>query len=106
MPVDNLQSIDIVSIDKKNNVVLTISDHLKWDKANEHLLILQDKINLYLEAIENGELYSQCPNALNKEIIISIVAKYTPNATAKVFINQVSEKLKTIGYALSFEVVK
>ena len=45
-----------MSIDNDENVVLTITDHLEWDIENEHLLILQDKINAYLGAIEDGEL--------------------------------------------------
>lgn len=44
MSIENLNVIDVVSIDKNENVVLTISDHLEWDEENNHLLLLQDKI--------------------------------------------------------------
>ena len=52
MALENLDVIDIISIDLNGNVVLTVSDNLKWDDGNEHLLILQSKINAYLRAIE------------------------------------------------------
>ncbi len=52
MSVEDYNKIDIISIDNDGNAVLTISDYLEWDPGNEHLLILQTKINMYLGAIE------------------------------------------------------
>jgi hypothetical protein len=63
MSVENNEVIDVVSVDKQGNAILTISDHLEWSEDNEHLLILQTKINTYLGSIESGELFdalSQC----------------------------------------------
>src|SRR5437867_5010001 len=79
MSVENLNVIDFVSIDKNENVVLTISDHLEWDINNEHLLILQNKINNYLASIENGSFYENYPKRKDRNIVISIAAKYSPN---------------------------
>lgn len=45
MAVDDKNVIDIVSMNPEGKAVLTISDHLEWDTENNHLLILQDKIN-------------------------------------------------------------
>ena len=55
MSVENSQVIDAISINPQDVVVLTISDHLEWDEENEHLLLLQNKINAYLGVIESGE---------------------------------------------------
>ncbi len=46
--MENLNTIDFISIDKDGNVVLTVSDHLEWDVQNEHLVTLQNKLNVYL----------------------------------------------------------
>jgi hypothetical protein len=43
---------------------------------DEHLWLLQDKINKYLGAIESGELYQKCPKAVGKQIIIDLAPKY------------------------------
>ena len=48
MSVDQLDKVDFISKTSEGNVELTISDHLEWDDKNEHLLILQNKINAYL----------------------------------------------------------
>lgn len=36
-------------------LVLMISDHLGWDNEKDHLFLLQEKINMYLSFIENGQ---------------------------------------------------
>lgn len=105
MSVENLKSIDVVSIDKNENVVLSISDHLEWDENNEHLLTLQNKINLYIAAIENGSLYNEYPKAKNRNIVINIAAKYPPDNDGKIFLKRVKETLKSAGYGFSFKVI-
>ena len=104
MPVDDLTVIDFVSLDLNGNTILTISDHLEWDENNEHLFILQSKINVYLDAIENGSLYEAYPDAKNRNIIIQVAAKYEPNEIAEVFLERTEETLKTGGYDFSFSV--
>ena len=106
MPVDNLKHIDIASIDKNENAVLTISDHLEWDEDNEHLLILQNKINLYLEVIENGSLYEGYPDAKNRNIIINILAKYSPDGVGYFFLEKAKNIIEADGYEFSFSVIK
>jgi len=106
MSVENLKVIDFASIDKNGNAVLTISDHLKWDDNNEHLLILQNKINAYLSAIEMGNFYDEYPDAKGKNIVIQIVAKYEPNNEARTFLDRVREILQSAGYGFKFSVLE
>ena len=103
MSIENKNVIDVVSVDKEENVILTISDHLEWDLNNEHLLILQDKINAYLGAIKNGELYKNYPKAKGKKIIIRIIALHYLKGDAKVFLDRVKATLKNTGYGFEFE---
>lgn len=98
MPVDDLKVVDIVSIDLDGNVVLTISDHLEWDLKNEHILILQKKLNAYLSFIESGELYESYSNAKDRKIIIQLAIKYLPDETGRKFIQLVKEFLLGEGY--------
>lgn len=103
MSVENVNNVDFISIDKDANVVLTISDHLQWDDENEHLLILQNKINAYLSFIETGELQENYPKAKGKKIVISIALKHTPNTVGQIFLERVKQKLKSLDYILKFE---
>lgn len=106
MSVEELDVIDFLSIDLNGNVVLTISDHLEWNDKSNHLFVLQDKINTYLNSIESDDLYKKYPNAKGRKIRIHIVAKYKPNETGHAFLQRVEEFLKESGYELSFKVIQ
>ncbi|GIQ61377.1 hypothetical protein Flavo103_45120 [Flavobacterium collinsii] len=102
MSVEDKTVIDIITTDKQGILVLTISDHLEWDDENEHLLLLQDKINSYLDFIENGQLAESYPDKADKTIMIQIVFKYQPNKTAEEFLAIVERFLNEKGYAFDF----
>lgn len=106
MSVENSKVIDFASIDKNGNAVLTISDHLEWDVGNEHRLALQNKINAYLSAIEDGGFYESYPNAEGRDIIINVIASYEPTGEAKAFLKKTEELLKTAGYGFAFGVLR
>lgn len=107
MPVDDLTSIDFVTIDATTDeVILVIADHLEWDEQNEHLLILQNKINAYLEGIDNGSLYEGYPDAANRAIVIKVMAKYQPNVNGRIFLERTADTLQAAGYRLEFSVLE
>lgn len=60
-------------------LVLMISDHLGWDNEKDHLILLQEKINMYLSFIEN-EQYTEVYldfRPLDFEIVIYLKGKPT-----------------------------
>ncbi len=57
MTAEQTNKIDYVHIDLDcDDAYLTISDHLDRQEENEHIWMLQKKINAYLLFIESGEL--------------------------------------------------
>lgn len=70
MSVEDKNKIDAISTNKEDVVVLTISDHLEWDFDNEHLLLLQHKIDSYFDVLESGQIYESYPSAVGKKIKI------------------------------------
>lgn len=106
MSLMNLEIVDFISIDLNGNAVLTVSDDLKWDDKNEHLMALQNKINAYLSFIESGNIYQDYPNAKGRDIVIEIIAKYEPNDNAKVFLGATKEVLQSTGYGFRFSVLE
>jgi hypothetical protein len=103
MSVDNPNIIDLVGIDQDGNVVLTISDHLEWDDNNEHLLVLQEKINAYIGSIESGDLIENYPDAKNRNILIRIELKYSPDKDGAEFLERVKEILGPAGFNFQYE---
>jgi hypothetical protein len=103
MSVENPNVIDIISIDQDGNALFTISDHLEWGENNEHLLILQDKVNYYLAAMESDDLYVQYPEARDKHFILRIIFLHHPNEDALFFLEKVREILAENGYGFQFK---
>ena len=106
MSVDQKDIVDLISTSPDGNVMLTISDHLPWDKENEHLLALQDKLNSYLMFIESGEIFESYPTAKSKSLINEIVMKYKPNEVALVFLTRSKETIENTGVQLKWRQLK
>lgn len=103
MSVENSKVIDFIS-EKDNKVVLTISDHLEWDDDNEHIYLLQEKINAYLMAIESGQVNKSYTLSMGKKIVVSVALKYAPNETGISFLSKVNEVLLNVGYEFDYHV--
>ena len=89
MSIDQTEVVDAIGVDDSTGqVVLTISDHLEWD--NDHLLLLQEKLNTYLSFVESGELLGSYPNAKGREVLINVVCKYPPDQNTEGFLSQVN----------------
>lgn len=78
MTIENSRVIDLLSIDKeRNKVVLSIVDHLEWDQNDDnHLWLLQEKINAYIEVIESGEMVETYPETGSMGKVIILHAKF------------------------------
>lgn len=101
MSIDQTGVVDAIGVDDTTGqVVLTISDHLEWD--NEHLLLLQEKLNAYLSFVEGGELLDSYPDSKGREVLINVVCKYPPSESAKGFLNQVGGIVEGAGMKFSW----
>jgi hypothetical protein len=82
-------------------VVLSISDHLGWgEQAGEHLLLLQSKINKYLQFIESDEIYTSFPSSKGKPIAVRVYFKYEPDDMGRQFLSRAEEVLRGAGIEL------
>lgn len=104
MSVEQIDKIDVISTAPNGKVELTIADHLKWNNEKSHLLILQDKLNTYIDFIESGQILENYPNALNKEIIISVVMKYAPTENSLIFLNDCEKFMEKEGFEFTWKV--
>ena len=107
MAVDEPNQIDFVAYDKNKTFIdLVISDHLDWrENKGEHLLILQDKLNAYLEFKEGGQLVKRFPWAAGLPVTIKIMAKYPLSAQAEKFFRLAKGPVEETGATLEFELV-
>jgi hypothetical protein len=94
MSVEDVDKIDLVTGERKTgDMILTISDHLDWgENEGEHLLVLQKKLNTYLEFIESGQIYANVPQAAGRK--------------AKKFYRLAGEAIEDAGFSLRFELLE
>lgn len=104
MSVDQLDVVDVVSIDKTGHVVLTISDHLDWSNGVEHQTKLQAKFNRYLAFVESGEILERYPDAKNHPVAIKVVFKYKPDEQGWRFLARAKDFIEAAGFSLRHEV--
>jgi len=103
MSVDQVNVVDFVSRNKEGEIVLTISDHLAWNKTREHLFVLQEKINTYLRFVESGEIYEKYPEAGGRRIRVDVKFHYQPTLEALAFLDKVKPTIEAAGVIFSFE---
>jgi hypothetical protein len=105
MSVDNAKVVDFLCVDNvTGDVVLTITDHLPWSECeNEHLFLLQEKLNAYLRFIESGELLDTYPNAKSRPVLIDVAYKYPLSQHAQDFIDLVVPIVEGAGIKIRFE---
>ena len=105
MTIEQSNTIDFVSFgDDTNEVILTIVDHLAWDEnEKEHLLLLQDKLNSYLQFVEDEELYKHYPQVRGKDVVISLAAKFALSKQASDFVELAGTAIAELGFRLQVD---
>jgi hypothetical protein len=103
--VENTKQVDIIGISKETGIcTLTIVDSLEWCDENEHLLLLQEKINRYLSFIESGEIYTTYITSKGKDFEIIIRFKNSVPERWKSFLEQASQIVSDAGFVLNFSI--
>jgi len=103
MSIEQVGVVDAIGVDKETGqVFLTISDHLEW--SDEHLLLLQEKLNLYIGFVESGELLEVYPDSEGREVVINVICKYPPDVRGKDFLNRVAAVVEQVGAGFAFQV--
>lgn len=104
MSIDQTGVVDAIGVDDSSGeVVLTITDQFEWGD-NEHLLMLQEKLNTYLSFVESGEILDTYPDSKGRNVLISLVCKYPPDENGLGFLNQVSGIVEGAGMKFSYQV--
>lgn len=103
--IEDISKLDDIGISKKTGeVILKIYDHLEWNDETNHIILLQKKINNYLDFLDDGDVYEMYPLAKNKNFIISISFLYIPTTNALKFLDTASKTIDDAGYKLVYSI--
>lgn len=95
MSVLEAEKIDAIGVSEDGKeLVLLISDHLKWRKEIEHLILLQEKINSYLGFIETKQYLEIYPDNIFEKYCIKISFKYKISPKCMEFLGTINMQLR------------
>ena len=107
MSIDQTDAIDLATIDKASgDLWLTISDHLSWENEDNHLFLLQNKLNAYLRFIESGEVFKKVPDAKGRSVVINLVGKFPLSQKANSFFEKARAAIEDSGFRLQFSLMR
>jgi hypothetical protein len=104
MSIEQTDTVDFLSIvESSGDARLTISDHLDWSGDEEqHLLLLQEKINAYLRFVESGEMVERFPGMKDRNVVITVFGRYSLSARAEAAFKRAKTKIRKAGFELEF----
>ena len=104
MSVEETDSVDVISVDKQTGeVILTVSDHLEWSDNIKHQIVLQAKLNSYLQFVESGEILERYPKAKDRRVVFRVVFKFAPDQEAKQSLARARQVVESAGIGVRYE---
>ncbi len=97
MSVIDAKSIDGIAINQENTLVLLISDEMSWASEYNHLMMLQNKINAYLEFCDSRQYEKIYPGRVFNDAIFEFRFVYEPTDNAMRFMSAVQTRLAEEG---------
>ena len=82
---------------------LMISDHLDWEEEGEHLFLLQEKINDYVEFIQSGQWKEQSDGKTISEFMIHICFLYGYTENCRKLIQMASDVFSPLNIVFKLE---
>ena len=105
MTISDTGVVDMIGYHEASQVcTLGITDHLDWTKSDEHLSILQDKLNAYINYIALGNAAEYCQPHTVRMYKILIYAKHHQPIIAEQFMHIFQVQLSEIGEKIVLEV--
>ncbi len=101
MALGNIETIDSIDVhNPTGDLVLSIFHERPWEE-DDHLLLLQSKINTYLAFVCDGQLASDCPEHADRNVRVQIAYKFEPGHEGVQFVEQAKAVLSKHGVSLS-----
>ena len=89
--------LDASAINDAGEFEMLLFDDVNWDNAEDHQQQLQAKIAAYLDAAANK------PESKSRNVRITMVAMYEPEADGKQFISNLRALVEGAGIAFKYE---
>lgn len=112
MSIRKTKVVDWLGIEEgTGDILLTVVDDESWENEQEHLALLQEKLNTYLAFIESGEVYERLVSDVGRTVAritpikVSILAKHPVSSHAREFLQHAQSAFMSAGFALTHKVL-
>lgn len=112
MSIRKTKVVDWLGLEKgTGDIILTVLDDEDWGNEQEHIELLQEKLNTYLAFIESGEVYERLASDLGRAVArttpikVSILAKHPVPPWVQEFLKYAKDMFKGAGFALTHKVL-
>ena len=104
MSLSNLNVIDAIGVDSKSGeMCLSVLDSWDWSDIESHLESLLEKINKYVDAVADGEIYELRNDAENKSFRIDVIFRFAPPERIVDCLQRLAPQAKTFGITLTWQ---
>jgi hypothetical protein len=91
---DRTGVIDLIAEDKKTGeVVLVMNESQPWDGTDEQLLALQERFNVYVSFLLDGEMAEAHPELVGRPTRIALRCAHMPDARGLELLGQIHDQL-------------
>lgn len=105
MSVVENKTVDGMALtDDKKGIILLITDHVNWEDEYQHLLMLQEKINVYISFLEEKQYMETYKDECIKYGIIEIHFLYNLTSNAEKFLQSVQNQVAKLGVKIQYYV--
>jgi len=94
--IDKTEKIDVVKRNSDGSLRLVLTDDREWGD-DEHLWLLQEKLNSYIAFIETGQVREMDGVGPDTSVWIEIVTRHEPDDGGRKFLRLAGEKLAGAG---------
>lgn len=105
LSIEESSKIDVVATrPDSDEVKLIVTDHLTWDDPEQHLRLLQEKLNAYIAFVQSGQLAKlespAVPASPRVEVVVAL--QHPPPLEAREFFLRAGAFLQGVGLGFSW----
>ena len=95
--IDDPGAIDEVRVPARGTVELIIRQRGGWDGSDQRQILLQEKLNRYLEHVVDGELVAEHPVAEGRRWVVVIECDAAPDPRTMAYLQEADRELRRAG---------
>ena len=98
--------VDGIGLSENETMKMLITDHLEWQDEYEHLLILQEKINVYIGFCESGQYKEVYTDIKVRHVIFEIHFLFEPTQNVYNFLKQIPGRINELDLAIECHITE